>query len=228
MKVHNSSSADIGSEARALLKAARVGPAELEAIVTRSGAFEAVLRNIEAQQAIRPAAASVRPGFLPALRLAGGSLAAVAMLAFAASFFLTGKQAVNVPPVAVVQTPAADLSAASFPASRPAADEIESEPLAVRASVKQAVDPPVRRAAAKPRTAVGRPAEAVRDKEFYEVSYAGDARELAAGRVIRVELPPAALFAMGINVPLENASSAIKADLLVGPDGVARAMRLVE
>ena len=34
-------------------------------------------------------------------------------------------------------------------------------------------------------------------------------------------------FAMGIHVPLENGSDTVRADLLVGPDGVPRAVRLV-
>jgi hypothetical protein len=33
---------------------------------------------------------------------------------------------------------------------------------------------------------------------------------------------------MGMNVPLENESPTVKADILVGPDGVTRAIRLVE
>jgi hypothetical protein len=48
------------------------------------------------------------------------------------------------------------------------------------------------------------------------------------GRVIRVELPAASLFAMGVNVPIENGSEMVKADLIVGPDGVTRAVKLVE
>ena len=61
------------------------------------------------------------------------------------------------------------------------------------------------------------------------VTYTGDNGESArGGRVIRVEVSRATLFAMGINVPLENESPTVKADLLVGPDGVTRAIRLVE
>jgi len=38
----------------------------------------------------------------------------------------------------------------------------------------------------------------------------------------------ASLFAMGINIPLENGAEVVKADLLVGPDGVTRAVRLAK
>jgi len=65
------------------------------------------------------------------------------------------------------------------------------------------------------------------DEDFYPVSYSGDPDEMGGGRIIRVELPRSTLFAMGVNIPLENDSPTIKADLLVGRDGVTRAVRVV-
>lgn len=57
----------------------------------------------------------------------------------------------------------------------------------------------------------------------------GDTLEAArGGHVVRVDMPRSSLFAMGVNVPLENETGSIKADLLVGPDGVTRGIRLVE
>jgi hypothetical protein len=47
-------------------------------------------------------------------------------------------------------------------------------------------------------------------------------------RIIRVELPRASLVSLGVNVPLDSDKQLIKTDLLVGPDGVPRAIRLVE
>lgn len=65
--------------------------------------------------------------------------------------------------------------------------------------------------------------------EFVAVSYAGDRSEMErGGRIIRVDMPRSALFAMGVNIPLENDAEVIKADLLVGNDGVTRAIRIVE
>lgn len=65
--------------------------------------------------------------------------------------------------------------------------------------------------------------------EFYPVAYSGDIDEAAAGgRVIRVRLDRSSLFALGVNLPLENDMETIKADLLVGRDGVTRAVRLVK
>ena len=63
--------------------------------------------------------------------------------------------------------------------------------------------------------------------EFYAISGA-EAADASGGRIVRVDLPRASLFAMGINVPLENDSDTVKADILIGPDGVTRAIRLVK
>jgi len=65
------------------------------------------------------------------------------------------------------------------------------------------------------------------DDDFYPVSYS-DGEALAGSRIVRVDMPRAQAFAMGIRVPLENDSDTIKADIVVGPDGVPRAVRLVK
>jgi len=63
---------------------------------------------------------------------------------------------------------------------------------------------------------------------FIPVAYAGDPRETAGGHIIRVDMSRSSLFALGVNVPLENDSDTVKADLLVGADGVTRAIRVVK
>ena len=50
----------------------------------------------------------------------------------------------------------------------------------------------------------------------------------SGGRIIRVDMQRSSLFALGVNVPLENGPDAIKADLLIGPDGMTRAIRVVQ
>ena len=71
--------------------------------------------------------------------------------------------------------------------------------------------------------------EPSRAADFVAVTYTGDGGESArGGRVVRVDVPRSTLFAMGFDVSLENDSPTVKADLLIGPDGVTRAVRLVE
>jgi hypothetical protein len=63
--------------------------------------------------------------------------------------------------------------------------------------------------------------------EFYGLTY-GEPADTDGGRIVRVDMTRASLFAMGVNVPLENDSETVKADLLIGPDGVTRAIRVVK
>ncbi|HEX2639339.1 MAG TPA: hypothetical protein VHL50_02155, partial [Pyrinomonadaceae bacterium] len=65
--------------------------------------------------------------------------------------------------------------------------------------------------------------------EFQAITYAGDASEMDdAGQIVRVELPRSSLYALGVDLPIENQAAAkIKADLLIGDDGVMRAVRVV-
>lgn len=65
--------------------------------------------------------------------------------------------------------------------------------------------------------------------EFYALAFAGNPGETGEElRIVRAELSRSSLFALGVNLPIENESEKIKTDLLVGADGVARAIRLVD
>jgi hypothetical protein len=90
------------------------------------------------------------------------------------------------------------------------------------ASDRTTVPQPQRAVSARPVQA--QPEE---DPDFYAVSYAGR-DSLAGGRIVRVDLPRAQAFALGLPVSLENDSDTVRADLLIGPDGVPRGARLVK
>lgn len=64
--------------------------------------------------------------------------------------------------------------------------------------------------------------------EFYALAFTGNPVETGEEfKIVRAELSRSSLFALGVNLPIENESEKIKTDLLVGTDGVARAIRLV-
>jgi hypothetical protein len=67
--------------------------------------------------------------------------------------------------------------------------------------------------------------EAVTD--YIPLTYLADATAVESGMVLRVELPPSALITMGLPMNVERTDSRVKADLIVGDDGVARAVRFV-
>src|SRR5262249_45640778 len=68
--------------------------------------------------------------------------------------------------------------------------------------------------------------------DFFPLSYSNDQRdtesdEVIRVQVIRVQMPRPALIAFGLPVNIERADVPVKADLLVGEDGMARAIRFV-
>jgi hypothetical protein len=64
--------------------------------------------------------------------------------------------------------------------------------------------------------------------EFYALAFAGNSAENGEPlRVVRAELSRSSLFALGVNISIDNDAEKIKTDLLVSADGVARAIRFV-
>jgi hypothetical protein len=63
--------------------------------------------------------------------------------------------------------------------------------------------------------------------DFFSLGYGGDQNSMERGEVIRVQMPRSALIAFGLPVNVERADMPVKADLLVGEDGLARAIRFV-
>ena len=52
-------------------------------------------------------------------------------------------------------------------------------------------------------------------------------RQLDSAQVVRVELPRSAMMSFGLPVNMDRADERIKADVVVGNDGMARAIRFV-
>jgi len=107
----------------------------------------------------------------------------------------------------------------------PIVPDIETSPVPLqRASVRMSRRPS--------RKAVDRVKPVVEPKEremgeFQALTYAGEFQEPGeGGRIVRVELSPASLFAMGIDVPVENSTDKVRADLLISADGVMTGVRL--
>lgn len=63
--------------------------------------------------------------------------------------------------------------------------------------------------------------------DFLPLTYGSDLAQLEEGQVIRVELPRSALQSLGLPMNVERAGDRIKADVLLGNDGIARAIRFV-
>ncbi len=64
--------------------------------------------------------------------------------------------------------------------------------------------------------------------DFMPVGYTSPMNLQDGGQVMRVELPRSALAGFGLPVNMERVNERVKADVLVGPDGLARAIRFVQ
>lgn len=158
------------------------------------------------------------------------SLAAAALILFAIAIALLSRNATPSPnnilsggdpvptptPVMQEQAPPRDIE----PHSR----ERKVEKLFARLS-----KPSVKRRAPRRATALDDVAgdnETVTD--YIPLTYLADATAVESGIVVRVELSRSALVAMGLPVNVERTDSRVKADVVVGDDGVARAVRFVQ
>jgi len=63
---------------------------------------------------------------------------------------------------------------------------------------------------------------------FVALPYSQSGVPMESAIVIRVRIRPAELSSMGVAVPAAASTAKVQADVLVGQDGVARAVRLVE
>jgi hypothetical protein len=63
--------------------------------------------------------------------------------------------------------------------------------------------------------------------DFLPLTYDAGTLAMESGHVVRVELPRSALVSMGLPMNMERANEPVKADVLLGDDGVARAIRFV-
>lgn len=215
-----------------LLRSARIGPLEADLIAERPDLFASVLKKAEAFQRV-PDDRPKRMFLLDLTVLKGAASAAILIIVAVAgvSVYLVKDRAAEVSedrPSMPAEKPVGSLSN-NPPGSvimhnlLPADSEPERSVRSVRASVKAQTTQ--RRQAVRPQRLDMRDSAV---EEFYPLTFAGDPYETArGGRVVRVDVPASTLFAMGLRNSLENASEIVKADLLIGPDGVARGIRLV-
>lgn len=192
---------------------------DIEGLVSDPDLYRGVLARIAAEYETRPRPS--RYAWKPAAAFAA------AIVLISASFVIYFGSRLELPRATKSTSP--DTITEIKP--RPYIDSVKEpkplpdEPKAVNMVFKRPVEAPQ---AAKPRRQKRPPAKDA-DPVFHPIGFAERAVDAAIdGRVVRVEMPRSALFALGVDLPLENGTRSIKADLLVGADGSPRAIRLVE
>jgi hypothetical protein len=202
-------SSDIDQIGRKVLKAVRVQDMDIARIIGTEDLFEPV----RAAMADRPTVGKNSLGILVGAFLrhwrTASALTSLAIIALGAFYF------VRQTPTEIGSVPAIEFPTANA--------EIDSSDLAV---VQTELKPsqPVRKHIVRRRPQP----EAEDVGEFQALTYTGDDSDTTDGQIVRVELPRSSLFAMGVDVPVENqTNNKVKADLLIGDDGVMRAVRIV-
>jgi hypothetical protein len=213
-----------------LFIAAKPEEGEIECLVSNPRLYDGVLAKIAAadEPVRRPRSRfALKPLAAMAMTLALLSIPLLALL----KFLDAGGQNAKAPHLrAVAKTSQAPFKVSKEPLDPvpvgPPEDPIDDErPRPMRAAITDTIEPDRPRRPRKMRP------ERLPEPEpvFHPIGLAERAEDAAIdGRVVRVEMPRSALFALGVDLPLENGTRAVKADLLVGADGIPRGIRLVE
>jgi hypothetical protein len=91
------------------------------------------------------------------------------------------------------------------------------------AEVKRTAPP---RARSRLKATLAQAAFSAQDSGFILLPYGEDAPSLSGAEIVRVAVTPAALASMGVPVPDPSTETYLEAEVVVGNDGVARAIRL--
>jgi hypothetical protein len=167
----------------------------------------------------------------PAAWAAGAAAIVILSLGVGLGVVLTGRQPSETPvepratPTASLANPeAAGPNPSAANAARPLDPRPANNPLAAdatRADRPSGVVRPEAKQAAPERSAQA-------GYGFVPLFYGGDPQLLEAGQVWRVEMPRSALQSVGMPVVEESRSGRIQVDILLGEDGIARGIRLVQ
>jgi hypothetical protein len=224
---------------RKLLRAGKLSDAEIEKIVAAPQLFQRVRANIKTEESRRET--KVKNVFaFPNLQFWNWQKSALAFAAIA--ILIVGAAAMfvrfsNSPEVAQ-QPVIEEKQFTTAPVERqpenvlPQIAEMPKNDFQPRriASIKKAKsknNPQILAKSAQKKRNLPQKFENEREEPFMALTYAGNLAN-EESQIIRVEMSRARLLALGVAVQTENESEKIKTDLLVGSDGVARAIRLVK
>jgi len=203
---------------RAVIKAGSMRVQNIDEIVANPDLFDGIRQRISSETRGSRAPGILRPGFTVA-----GTVLLIAVASFAYFGLRSRPQVIGrLAPQPVKADEPKRLANSEVVAQRPDVHDIAP----VRPE-RVTINRPADRSVTRPRPIAARHVDD--QNEFYALSYAGDPNETErGGRIVRVDISRATLFAMGFDLPLENESETVRADLLVGSDGVTRAVRVVK
>jgi hypothetical protein len=207
-----------------LLESARPDPEEMERMLASNDLFHAVRVRIETGRHTERAPRSVSLSSLN-WRISAGALTAAALLV--SVFALASVYQTKTQPVGVVSSPVHTVSDRIVSSDNPL-PPVEfkpehpvpsSEPITQHAVLKTRVRPAEQ----------AKPVHIEEVSEFYPLTSDYDPSDDSGAQLVRAEIPRSTLMTMGVETPFENGGSrAVKTDLLIGSDGVMKAVRFVK
>lgn len=201
-----------------VLGAIRLTDEEIDRITASPLLFERIREGLPARGPVRSSGWTF--GFAPRLVFATVLLAAVGLGSIGIA-----RQFLNAPDLASVigKIPEMEISqpVAVFPE-----DDTNTEPPINDQMIARHARQILRTTKMRPAAQKVRQPKELQMGEFQALTYTGTEEPDEGGRIVRVKLSPASLFAMGVDVPIENENDRITADLLIGADGVMKSVRL--
>ena len=212
---------------RRLFEGETLPAGEIDKIVSKTHLFESIKARIATNDLATPALAPAGSPVLQFVRRNAIAFASITVLVVAA----IGALSLLRPETTMVAVKEVKIPDAVPEVARPVFPPQETETGKLSAGRAINADFRVEKAiVSRPRERTVRPpvVDEAEVATFYPVGYTGDPAETAGGgRIIRVDLNRSSLFALGVSLPLENDEATVKADLLIGADGVTRAVRIV-
>lgn len=210
---------DLDSLGRLVVRSGAADESEIEKIISNPRLYEGVLSRIVAgvESSEVPARSMWKPILISAMVLFVVAVSTVGYVRWS-------NNAVASVPRALPVIYTVDEAKEPFKVTQPIGEPESDEPKPVRAVLTKTE----KAAEIRSRPHRRKPVQS-READFHAIGFTANAEDAVLdGRVVRVEMPRSALFALGVDLPLENGTKAVKADLLVGSDGTPRGIRLVE
>jgi hypothetical protein len=111
----------------------------------------------------------------------------------------------------------------------PRVARVEEETIAEKSQAREVAQKPRRRTVRRvPSSEVANHVSREIATDFMPLGYLNPATLQDGGQIIRVELPRSALLNFGLPVNMDRYNEKVKADVLLGADGLARAIRFVQ
>jgi hypothetical protein len=185
---------------------------------------ESLLEAFERQSFVKTPSATTYPRRYWVAAIAASLLIAFALFGARAWQPVAKKRA----DIVAQNAPEPNDPARPIPVSVPSSDgtRIGNERVPTRAR-RLAISSHVRKSTDVKKTDVGNGFDDMIATDFIPVTYGGAANLDAGGQIVRVELPRSRLASFGLPVNMDRADEKVKADVLIGVDGLAHAIRFV-